>query len=49
MMDAENNPDTLSSEDRISEIAALILQAILRLRSAQDIRDACEKTYRRMM
>ncbi len=49
MMDAETNPDTLSSDDRISEIAALILQAILRLRSAQDTRDACEKTYRRMM
>ncbi len=49
MMDTETNPDTLSSDERISEIAALILQAILRLRSAQDTRDACEKTYQRMM
>ena len=49
MMDAENNPDTINSDDRISEIAALILQAILRLRSAQDTRNACEKTYQRMI
>lgn len=43
MMDAEINLDTISSDERISEIAALILQAILRLRSAQGTRDACRK------
>lgn len=30
MMESRKKPDTINSDDRISEIAALILQAILR-------------------
>lgn len=44
MSEATNNPDVRSGDDRLMEIAALMVQALLRLHQTREARDAGENT-----